>query len=523
MIAGEIELPTVLRRVIEASVELVDAEYGALGVIGADRSTLEQFIHVGVTDETAERIGHLPHGHGLLGAVVEDPRPIRLEHLAYDGRAVGFPPHHPPMDSFLGAPVRIRGEVFGNLYLANSRNGAFSAEDERLVEALASTAGLIIANARLFEEARLRAKWMSATADVSGRILGASPEGILELVIASVQELTSGGRTAITAFDEATGRRRVRVGPPFDDDAGEGAAPADSPFAAGVIDDGRGRIRARTDACGDDAVLVTRRGETGPAIGVPLRNRERAWGALTVARSPDGQEFTPLELTVLGDFASQVGIALELAHATRRRQRALVSDERARIARDLHDHVIQQLFGAGLSLQSALAEPETIRPERGQEIIAQIDDAIRQIRTVIFAISAHGGTSVRHRLIDVVVELSVGRAHPPTLRFTGPLDIAIKDDLADDVVATARELLSNSVRHARADAIRLDVAVEAAEVTVTVIDDGIGISGRRRSGLDNIARRAENRKGAFSLDTGAEGTRARWAIPLPEALPEAIR
>lgn len=147
-VVGEIELPVVLRRVVEAAVDLVDAEYGALGIIAADRISLDQFIHVGLDADAADAMGHMPRGRGILGALIAHPQPIRLGHLGEDPRAAGFPAHHPRMDSFLGAPVRVRGEVFGNLYLTNARRGSFTAEDEELVRALASTAGFAIQNAR---------------------------------------------------------------------------------------------------------------------------------------------------------------------------------------------------------------------------------------------------------------------------------------------------------------------------------------------------------------------------------------
>lgn len=512
-VVGEIELPVVLRRVVEAAVELVDAEFGALGVIGADRSSLDQFIHVGLTPQDAAAIGHLPRGRGLLGEVISNPEPIRLDHLTTDARAAGFPPHHPHMDSFLGAPITVRGEVFGNLYLTNARRGSFSEEDQELVRALASTAGFVIQNARLFDEARIRATWMTATAELSAAILSTPPGQVLDLIAGRVAELSAGARVTIMipTDDAAVLRVAAARGPHELESLGTTASESGS-IAGRAMEDGGLRVAtAPLTSTTTDPALFAARGETGPAMAAPMRTRQRTWGALIVARAPGEREFTAVDVDVLGDLASQASIALELSHARSEQQKAILSDERARIARDLHDHVIQQIFGAGLTLQSlslTLTEPQD--RNRIDEVIGHLDDAIKQIRTVIFAISARDGSSLRHRLIDVVAEASGSLRRPPALRFSGPVDNTLTGSLADDVVAVARELLTNSVRHAHAHSISLDVDVTEHAVSVTVTDDGAGIRSDRRSGLANLAERARARGGALTLETGANGTRAQW-------------
>ncbi|MBN9182492.1 MAG: GAF domain-containing protein, partial [Microbacterium sp.] len=182
----ETDLPLVLRRIVEAAVELVGARYGAMGVVAPD-GTLEQFIHVGMPADTAASIGHLPGGAGLLGALIADPTPIRLEHITDDERSVGFPAHHPPMDSFLGVPVRVRDQVFGNLYLTDSGARSFSREDEELVTSLAATAGFAIDNARLLQETRLRARWAAATTELTTQLLDpgtTDPDAAIAVAIA---------------------------------------------------------------------------------------------------------------------------------------------------------------------------------------------------------------------------------------------------------------------------------------------------------------------------------------------------
>lgn len=519
-VVGEIELPVVLRRVVEAAVELVDAEFGALGVLAADRASLDQFIHVGITPEDAAEIGRLPRGRGILGALISDPRVIRLSHLQSDPRAAGFPAHHPRMDSFLGAPISVHGEVFGNLYLTNARRGSFSAEDEELVRGLASTAGFAIQNARLFDEARTRAAWMAATAELSAAILSTPPDEVFDLVAGRVLDLSASCRVTVLVPTDVPDVLRVA--------AARGTGELDilgmtviagSGLAGAALD--RGGIRvptaARPTGPADPAVL-TAEDETGPAVAAPLRTRRRTWGVVTVARPPGEREFTEVEREVLSDLASQAAIALELTHARREQQKAMLTEERARIARDLHDHVIQQIFGAGLTLQSMAATlAETHDRTRVDEVIGQLDDAITQIRTVIFALSARDGSSLRHRLIDVVAEVSGALPRPPALRFSGPVDTALSGSLADDIVGVARELLTNSVRHADADSISLDVGVDGDRVTVVVTDDGAGIRDTRRSGLANLAARAEARGGSLTVDTGASGTRAEWRVSLGDS------
>jgi GAF domain-containing protein len=159
-IMGHLELPVVLRQIVRAACNLVNARYGALGVINPHGDGLEQFVYEGIDDETAARIGSLPSGHGLLGALIDDPRPIRLSRIADDPRSVGFPAHHPPMSSFLGVSIKVRNSVFGNLYLAGRRHGDFTESDEELVRAVAGTAAIAIENARLYDEARRRELWL---------------------------------------------------------------------------------------------------------------------------------------------------------------------------------------------------------------------------------------------------------------------------------------------------------------------------------------------------------------------------
>lgn len=463
----ELDLPVVLRRIVEAAVELAHAEYGALGVI-APEGGLEQFIYVGISPELAREIGHLPEGHGLLGALIQDPQPLRLPHLSSDARSVGFPANHPPMDSFLGVPIRVRGEVFGNLYLTNHRSGAFGTDDEELVVSLAATAGFAINNARLYAETRRRQEWTAAAAELVATILSGESADPVTLVAERLRELLPAARVEV--------RRTVDGAPVLE-------SVADSQLA------------------------------------VALRSPSGADDILVASREAANRRFTPFEAELASDLTRQASLAVQLAAARASQQQMQLFEDRARIARDLHDLVIQQLFGAGLELQTILgsqSEPATV--QRLAKTINAIDEAISQIRTVIFAISRRdeSAPSIRHRLLDIAGECGASLPRTPAMSFSGAVDLLVRGDLADDVCAVAREALTNVVKHARAHTVSASLSVGGQRVVLEVTDDGIGLGPTaRRSGLANLENRATARGGALSVESGVHGTRLTWTVPLP--------
>lgn len=510
------DLTLLLRSIVEAAMELVDATYGAMGVINPEHDALEQFIYAGISDEDAAAIGHLPEGRGLLGALITEPRPIRLAEMDGDPRAAGFPANHPPMHSFLGVPVRVRGAVFGNLYLTDHRDGGFSDEDEQLLEALAATAGFAIEHARLLGEAQTRTRWMTEAAELSSAILSTPTTTALDLLATRLRDVAEAELISVLVPHAESEKFRVAAA----SGAGEAALRGSffdptAVFAGRVLEDGRAHYQARMPAGEHDPLLIAHDGVTGPVMAVPMVKGSQFLGFLCISRGPDHRRFSSAEIDGAVDLAARASIALELARAGEEAHRALLADDRRRIARDLHDHVIQQLFGAGLGLQ-ALADRIGPGPdgETLGETIDQLDDAIVQIRTVIFALSHRDDTSVRHRLLDVVGELSATARRPPAIRFNGPVDLIVRDELATDVVAVARELLSNAIRHARADHVSIEVGVQDEEVSVTVDDDGTGIpSDAVHSGLANLRERAARRSGSFSVATSGSGTTARWTSP----------
>jgi signal transduction histidine kinase len=512
LVVQQLDLPVLLGRIVEAAVELVGAEYGALGVV-SPRGDLEQFIHVGMSDAHVAAVGHLPEGHGLLGALIEDPVAIRLDHLSHDPRSTGFPAAHPAMDSFLGVPVRVRDEVYGNLYLSNQKSGRFSAEDEQLVTALAATAGIAIENARLFSETRIRQAWSATSSEVTAAMLSAEDGNAVEVLASRVVSLADAAIVCVLLPTPDRTVLAVATARGLDDDIVDGTLKADSEsIVHGVLEGGQPRLIDGADEVG--LTLPSGR-RLGPAMVVPLVTAGRAKGVLLVARLAGARRYSTTDLTMAADFAGQASLAMELYSARADQQRMSLLEDRGRIARDLHDHVIQQLFATGLELSSvARALPAGVEAERIEDSISRLDASIAQIRTVIFALDGLDGVSVRLSLIDLVNELSVGLTRTPALTFSGPVDLMVTDSLARDVLAVAREGLSNAVRHASAEHTALDLSVLGGSVVVEVTDDGVGCSeGGRRSGLANLEHRAARRGGTLDFDSNGSGTRLRWSVP----------
>jgi signal transduction histidine kinase len=515
-IVEELDLVKVLRRIVEAGLSLVDAQYGALGVISHD-GQLEQFVHVGMPDKTAKLIGHLPEGHGLLGAVIEQAETIRLEHLSEDPRSVGFPDHHPPMDAFLGVPIRVRDKVFGNLYLTNPKSGVFTREDEDLVSALAATAGIAIENARLFDETQRRQRWSSALADVTSVLLSGEAADVLAVLAERLAVVIDAELVSVVVPGPEEGTLLVDTARGTDADTVTGRIyPAEGTLAGRAMASG---TIASTDAEGVGEHVDGQPG-AGPTIALPLFAAGKPLGVLAISRSPGAPRFSDAELGMATEFASQTGVAIELTRARADRQRLDLVDERSRIARDLHDHVIQRLFGTGLALQS-LAASDPAHSSALLDQVDAIDAAISEIRTAVFTLSQRRRTengSLRHRVLDTANEVASALGSPPRLTFAGPVDLLIRDDFADDVVAVIRESLSNVVRHASATVVEVEVTADGDTVSVTVDDDGVGVPDApvRASGTSNLAERASARGGAFTMTRREDGgTRARWTAVIP--------
>jgi signal transduction histidine kinase len=515
-VVEQLDLPVVLRRIVEAAVELVGARYGALGVVAPD-GHLEQFVHVGIPDELAARMGQLPRGLGLLGALVEDPRPIRLEHLGADPRSVGFPPHHPPMDSFVGVPVRVRDEVFGNLYLSEAAAGAFTEEDEELLTALAATAGVAIDNARLFGETRRRQHWSSALAEITTALLSDLDADPLDMLAEHVVSLADADLVTVL---RPVGGDLLMV------DVAKGKLAGE---LNGLVFRSAGTLTGRAMASGQPVLVSESSGAAerplalGPTMVIPMVTSGEPSGALSVARMLGRPTFTAQDLEMATDFARQANVAVQLAAARADQQRFVILEDRSRIAGDLHDHVIQRLFAAGLGLQ-AVAGRITDAAARAKitEQVQSLDEAITAIRTAIFALTTQPSRKtppLRHRVIDLVAELSSIFPLSPRLAFSGPVDLAIPDAVADDLLAVLREGLTNVARHADAEEAFVSITVTDDEALLEIVDNGVGIGRpRRRSGIASMQTRAARWDGSVSYHAKpGGGTVLDWTARLRDA------
>jgi signal transduction histidine kinase len=528
MIVGDLALPVVLRRIVAAACQLVHARYGALGVLAPGGRGLEQFVHVGLDEQAASRIAHLPQGKGLLGALIDDPRPIRLRRLSDDPRSTGFPAQHPPMDGFLGVPVRVRDEVFGNLYLTEPESGEFSAEDEELIAALAATAGVAIENARLFAQAQHRQEWLAASAEITRQLLSVTGEEPLRLIARKVRAVAD-AEVATVVLPTSDGKRlmvEVASGQGADELTGM-TYPIEGTLASLAFESGQPVLVGDVGESTHE-VHLSHAVPVGPVMVLPLIGTARLRGALVVGRLSGRTRFDDAELDMATTFANHAALALELADARADQQRMLLLEDRDRIARDLHDHVIQRLFAAGLSVQAeASTSPVEDRAARLTRVVEQLDETIRQIRTSIFQLRgplAPATANVRGRVLEIVAGVSELLGFEPSVRFSGPVDIMVPADAIDDLLAVTREALTNVARHAHAGRVELELLADSAQLTLQVVDDGIGIGDSdRRSGLANLAQRADRHGGTLRLTTAGEstshipdgrGTRLLWTIPL---------
>lgn len=518
VVTSGLELDATLKTIVNTAIQLVDAGYGALGVRGHHHELIE-FISDGIDAETRELIGPLPEGRGVLGHLIDEPKPIRLDNILQHPASVGFPPNHPPMRTFLGVPVRIRDEVYGNLYLTEKADGQpFSEDDEVLVEALAAAAGIAIDNARLYEQSRTRQSWIEATRDIGTELLGgADPAQVFRLIADQALALTEAdavlvavpGDTEVPATDVA---ELVVV-----ETAGAAAVLGSQPIS--VSDSVIGAVFAdrtpRRFEFIDEALNIT--SDVGPALVLPLRTTDTVAGVVVIARRRGAQPFTAEQLDMMAAFADQATLAWQLATTQRQMRELDVLSDRDRIARDLHDHVIQRLFAVGLALQGTIPRARSSEvQQRLSDSVDELQGVIGEIRTAIFDL--HGGSSETTRLrqrLDEAISAFTGPDLRTTVQFVGPLSV-IDPVLADHAEAVVREAVSNAVRHAAANTLAVTVRVED-DLLIEVVDDGCGMPADvTASGLNNLRQRATEVGGELVIgEAPGGGTALRWTAPLP--------
>ena len=513
-VAGDLDLHATLDRIVAASAVLAGARYAALGVLDEEGNALADFVTVGLSPDQVSAIGPLPRGHGILGQLISMPRPLRLHDLTTHPASFGFPANHPPMTSFLGVPVKAGSRVFGNLYLTEKHGGDdFSDEDERAVVALAATAGIAIENASLYHDITTREHWLSATSAMQQAVLlNAVPADGL-YVVAETARAAMDAQAGFVVLEQDDGSLGIEA------ICGTGTDDVRSPLP---------RQGALVDVIDHGATVSLSEGVSLPGLEsleqvllVPFIGAAGASGALVVGgRDPSGFAVDRMVLQGLAGYAAQASLVMDKLQARDDRSVLALQADRDRIARDLHDLVIQRLFATGMSLQAMRRlEPDTEIGARLATAVDDLDDTIKQIRGAIFELAYERGsdTGLRARIHDVIRAAQDQLGFRPRLTVDGPIDSTVPDSMRSDLIAVLVESLSNVARHARADEVRVRVAARmSSDVTVEVVDNGVGLGTlTRSSGLTNMQERAVNLGGSCQVgpaDSG--GTRVLWRVPL---------
>ncbi|MDX3797330.1 GAF domain-containing protein [Streptomyces sp. AK04-3B] len=522
-VGRELDLEQALRSIVEAAAVLVDAEYAALGVIGPDGRRLSAFHTVGVSEEQIAEIGPYPEGHGILGELIRHPEPLRLTKISEHAASYGFPAHHPPMNTFLGVPIRVRDQVFGNLYLTEKRGGAqFDEDDISVTLTLAVAAGVAIDNARLYAESRQRERWLQANAEITHRLMsGGARSEVLGLIAERAGEITGSALAAVALPMQDTKSLAVEIAVGMDAEAHHGLVLSMDRSLMGLAFSAAAPVTSE-DVGHDERISLEppRFGGLGPAVAVPIGTGELGpRGVVLLAREVGGPSFAATETETLQAFAAQAAVAMELAERRQDAEQIAVLEDRDRIARDLHDLAIQRLFATGMTLQSAGRFIEHAEAsERVARAVDDLDETIKIIRSTIFGLRTRDGTGeagLRARAVRVVGEAAPVLGFAPSVRMEGLLDTDVPREIADHVVAVLSEALTNIARHARADRTEVVLATDGREVRLSVTDNGVGIpADGRRSGLRNMAERAGQVGGRLELtEPEGGGTTLVWRVP----------
>jgi signal transduction histidine kinase len=526
--AADLTLDGVLARIVSIASTVVGAQYAALGVLDAgSERRLRTFVHHGMGSEVVAEIGDLPTGHGLLGLLIDEPRSIRLHDIAAHPASYGFPEHHPPMQSFLGVPVRIRGRVFGNLYLTEKAGGGdFTETDESIVVALAAAAGVAIENARLYEEAEQRQAWLTASAEITTLLANdATAENALQAVADHARAVAGADVAWVVTGSEAEGLHLEVVSGAPADLQGMRWLPMGESLASIVVQTGEpmtvGDVAADERAV--DPSSIPGWPKLGPVMVLPLRAGEGVEGVLSLAWTRERADlFGGVDTALPASFAEQAALAIQVSRARRDRQRLTLFEDRDRIGRDLHDLVIQRLFAVGLGLQSSArlaTDPELAG--RLERAVDDLDGTIKDIRRTIFALGAlDTSADVQSEIERIVDRAGATMKLRPTLRIEGPVRSVVGMPVAPDLLAVLGEALSNASRHAHASSV--EVVVSAGDqITLEVRDDGKGMAGKvRESGLGNMRERAHKHGGTFEVRSGSgTGTTVIWRVPAEAGRP----
>jgi signal transduction histidine kinase len=521
-VVSETDTGTLLRMIVSAGATLVDADYGAFAVLGAQGDVVD-LVAYGVGSDNGQQVGLLPERSGLLARLINATGVTRLDDVTLHAGAVDFSPRHPRMGALLGMPITTRGTAVGVLYVTRAAGRpAFTRADEAQLQALGIQAGIALANASAFEVGRRREDWLETlTAVATGLSAGRELSDVLPRVIGQARAIVDADFAALALPSEDPGVLTVQYGDGIDAGHLMGSRlPIDTSLTGTVLK--TGKMIEVVDLRSDSRVAASHEGQYlfGPALFIPVGPPAAVRGVLVAFNRSGRSAFDRQSVIMLNAFAAQVAVSLELAEHRRDDTRLALAEDRERIARDLHDVVIQRLFAIGLTLEGA--SRSIVEPDAGQQVVRAVDEldqTIKEIRTTIFGLQASAGAddpSVRARIVAVVEQSLHALGFVPSLQFDGLIDTTVPDRISDQVVAVLREALSNAARHARATHVEVILAVNRDQVTLIVDDDGVGITDTgRRSGLRNMDVRAKASGGSLLLTTREpSGTHIEWRVPL---------
>ncbi|WP_327131929.1 GAF domain-containing protein [Streptomyces sp. NBC_01343] len=487
-VGSELELRATLQHIVESATELCTARYGALGVIDPERLRLTELYTAGLSEAERAAIPRLPDGRtGVIGALFTDPRPLMLEDLSKDPRSAGFPPGHPVMRSFLGVPIRVHTEVFGNLYLTEKRGGGtFTDEDLALARVLASQAGIAIGNARLYETARRRERWIEGAAAVTTTLLAGSPAADALMCVAERARLLADAAAGVVLQPTPEGGMEI-VAASTHGDPGDLVGTAIAPGSPVLVQLLGGEPVFIEDSATDPRMTTHVRERFGPSMMLPLQSGGQLIGTLALPRARGGRPYDAVDRLLASQFASQAALALVLADAQHDREQLAIYEDRDRIARDLHDLVVQRLFATEMMLEStkkrsaSAPSGDTVGDELGRAV-DELDSTIQEVRTAIFALQqppSDAPTSVRGRILRETGGAAVLLGFQPSVHFAGAVDALLTEPVAGALLSALRGALAAAHRRSQVTSIVVAVDAAPARVRLTVTDDGRTDAGTR--------------------------------------------
>ncbi|HEY3576710.1 MAG TPA: GAF domain-containing protein [Gaiellaceae bacterium] len=486
-VSSELSLEALLRRLVETAAELTGARYAALGVIDATGSQLEQFVTHGVDADTHAAIGSLPRGRGILGVLISDAKPLRLQDLGEDPRSVGFPPGHPPMRGFLGVPILLRGVAYGNLYLTEKEAGEeFTEEDEELVTLLAGQAAVAIENARLYEASTRWSRQLQSLQEVGNALATETDlDRLLDLIVRRLQELLEARIVALLLPSGSDELKFAAAAGEGTDDLVGGTISRSGSKSGAVIERRRSE---RIDSVVDDPEVhqeVSRRLAARTGMWVPLIVRDRAIGVLEIhdKAGPDAR-FSHDDFRLAETFAARAAVAVELSQRMARDALRRVVQaqelERRRLARELHDETGQALTSILLGLKP-LEEALGNHPARAAltELREQVVSALQDVRRLAVelrpaVLDDFGLVPALERLTDAFAEQTgirvdfhsaLGETRPPS-------------EVETALYRVVQESLTNIVKHANAQNVSVSLARRRSGVAAVIEDDGAGFDQR---------------------------------------------